>query len=136
MRRFQPVIEPYNRFVKRLGQIAVLGCIPAFLMAQGRVRPPESLGCDRNELTSFTGEVTRYSRTDRVISLAIHTDANTNESFELPEPVRLRFGGQEFRAEDWSKVESAKGKLKEEVRATVWVCEGGPKTLDWEPPKE
>ena len=105
-------------------------------MAQARVRPAVGLGCDRNELTSFTGEAVRYSRNQQRITITIHTDADTTESFELKQPARVRYQGEEFGQKEWSKVESSPGKLRPGTRATVWVCEGGPKTLDWEPPKE
>jgi hypothetical protein len=106
----------------------------------GRLRPPDSLNCDRNKLTSFTGIVNQWSRDDAGARLAMRTDAETNESFvvRFDKPPHERWfllEGQVFRSEDWAKVESFRGRLLPGMKATVWVCEGSANPVtDWRPP--
>ena len=110
---------------------------------QGRLRPPASLTCDRNQLTSFSGDVVQWSRNETEARLTLDTDAETRESFTLrfeagrsPE-AQFLLGGEAFRADDWAKVESARGRIRPGMRATVWVCEGSANpVVDWRlPPK-
>ncbi len=108
-----------------------------------RQRPPRAIPCDRNHLTSYTGKVTGYSRTDARLHIRIHTDWDTDEPFTIrfakgEDPVKrflLRSGA--FQPNDWELIESAKGRLRPGVRATVWECKAGGvsvRTIDWEPP--
>jgi hypothetical protein len=109
----------------------------------GRLRPPDSVTCDRNKLTSFSGSVTQWSRNDSVARLSMNTDADTKEMFTIrfekgkaPERWFL-LNGQVFKSEDWSKVEVSAGRLRPEIQATAWVCEEDSNpVIDWRlPPK-
>lgn len=106
------------------------------LAAQPRIMPPRDVGCSRDQLTSYTGEATAYSRTASELRLTIDTDENTTESFLMQAPFRMLFQRNPFRDEDWKKIEEKQGRLKPGVRATMWVCEGGSQLLDWQPPRE
>jgi hypothetical protein len=109
--------------------------------ARTRIRPPESITCDRNQLTAFSGTVTQWMRDDTTARLSMDTDADTKESFTIrfdkrtpPEKLFL-LGGEAFRSEDWNKVELSKGRLRPGIQATVWVCEGGANpVVDWRLP--
>jgi hypothetical protein len=108
---------------------------------RGRLRPPESLKCDRNNLTSFTGRVTSYSRKPGQIVIRMSTDENTKEHFVLrysenESPVQLfLINAEPFGEGDWVKIESTESHLKPNMRATVWVCQGSKNpVIDWNPP--
>jgi hypothetical protein len=110
---------------------------------QGRLRPPDTITCDRNKLTSFSGAVTQWSRDGSGARLAMNTDAGTRETFSIrfekdaaPEKWFL-LGGEIFSAKDWSKVEAAAGRVKPGIEATVWVCEGSANpVVDWRLPPQ
>jgi len=122
----------------RVALVIAFLCLPASGPAaqRGRYRPPEGIPCSRDQLTSFTGKVTAYSRSSQRIRLTIYTDWDTSESFVLRTPFRLLFKGQPFREADWKKIEEKEGRLRPGVRATVWACETGERVLDWETPAE
>jgi hypothetical protein len=109
----------------------------AWASAQGRLRPPAFVTCDRNHLTAFTGRVTRLQRADETTSLKMETDDATHESFTLHhargEAQRgFFFGGKPFTEADWSEIATADG-VKPGARATVWVCQDQPNPIvDWE----
>jgi hypothetical protein len=107
----------------------------------GRLRPPDSIECSRDKLTSFTGVVRQWSRAPKRIRLRVDTDEETRERFELlikkGEDITRRFliRGGKFGQESWKEIEAAPGKLRPGVRATVWVCEGGSNpVVDFHPP--
>jgi hypothetical protein len=99
--------------------------------AQGRLAPPESVKCDPNHLTSFTGRVLSYRRKPGRVTLRVRTDEETTESFTL------RFGkradaarwflmrGESFERTDWALIERRRYQLRPRMRATVWVCDDG-----------
>jgi hypothetical protein len=108
--------------------------------ASGRLAPPPVLQCDRNQLTSYSGTVTSYERTDEQTRIEITTDWGSVESFTLPHAdglVEQRFllWGEPFQSTDWSQIESAPGQLIENTQAIVWVCEHPAITpvVDWRP---
>ena len=108
-----------------------------------RLRPPDAVKCDRNQLTAHSGTVTQWSRDDSVARLNMNTDAETKESFTVrfekgtPPEKWFLLGGEVMRPEDWNKVESARGRLRPGIQATVWICQGTPNpVIDWRlPPK-
>jgi hypothetical protein len=117
--------------------ILIAALCPQLLDAQrGRYIPPSAVGCSRNDLTSYTGEVTRYSRKDGAIRLTLKTDEQTVESVALQSGDKILLNAEQMKAEDWKQVEEKEGKLKAGMRATVWVCRGGRPVLDWQPPKK
>ena len=122
-------------------------CLAAFfifaatLCAQGRVRPPQNVGCDRNDLTVYQGKVRQYTRSRTQVSLTIDTDEKTVERITLKLDAgrtaesRFLWEGEHFQAAHWKELESAPGKLKTGITVNAWVCaNGGPPLLDWRPP--
>lgn len=106
----------------------------------GRIGPPASLNCSRNDLTSFTGRVLAYSRAKDRLFIRVRTDEQTTENFtlryrrkdELAKWFLLR--AEPFKAEDWQLIETARGRLRVGMRATVWVCNDNPQpVVDWQP---
>lgn len=106
-----------------------------------RLRPPESIRCPRDHLTSFTGRVLSYDRSAGRISIGMRTDENTSEEFSLSyakreDPTKwFLLRGQPFPRGDWAVIESAAGRLWPQTRATIWVCDDGSNPIiDWLPP--
>jgi len=105
-----------------------------------RLRPPASLKCTRDHLTAFQGRILSYTRGKQDISLRVRTDEETTESFSLkwtasekPETWFL-LRGEAFKTDDWKLIESATGKLRDDTRIIVWVCDDGSKPVfDWRP---
>ena len=104
-----------------------------------RLRPPSSLACDRNQLTSHTGVLRSYVRGETVTEIGIHTDEDTDESVSVPSkgafpaPAFLA-NGKPFVAADLARLESAPGVAREGLRLTAWVCLDGrtPPVIDWQ----
>lgn len=108
--------------------------------AQGRLAPPESVKCDPNHLTSFTGKILSYSRRPGRVSLRVRTDEETTESFTLrfrkSEDAARWFllRGEPFKRADWAVIERRRYQLRQPMRATVWVCDDGSNPMiDWRP---
>ena len=112
-------------------------------VAAGRTRmaPPVGLPCDRNDLTSFSGAVSSYSRKKKPTRIILATDDGTTETFKFPSVKReelqkhFMIDGGRFMAPDWSRIEEKEGVLAPGTRAVVWVC-SAPKhsvIVDWRP---
>ncbi len=114
--------------------LLVLAAIPS-IAQRGRYMPPPAVGCDRNNLTSYTGEVTRYSRKDGKIRLTLKTDEDTIETVSFNRGDKILLNAREMKQEDWKQVEEKEGRLKTGMRATAWICHGGRPVLDWQPPQ-
>ncbi len=122
---------------------AVLGMVwDAEASTAQRIRPPESLKCPRDHLTSFTGTVLSYSRSSARTEIRMRTDENTTERFVLHHPKSkdpskfFLLRAVPFKQGDWSAIESATGRLLPNMRATVWVCDDGSNPIiDWQPPR-
>jgi hypothetical protein len=84
------------------------------LSGQGRLRPPANVGCDRNNLTSYTGVLKKFSRDKAKASLTIRTDDATTETVTVP--VEKIAGHTPTTGE----------------RLTAWVCTSGAVTIEWE----
>ena len=111
------------------------------LNATQRIRPPDSVKCPRNHLTSFTGTILSYSRALGRTEIRIRTDEETTEKFVLQHPksedpsLWFLLRGIPFQGPDWAAIESEKGRLRPNTRATVWVCDDGSNPMvDWRPP--
>ena len=107
---------------------------------QGRLAPSKGVKCDPNHLTSFTGRILDYRRTPEKLSLRMHTDEETTESFTLrfrktQSPATwFLINGEPFKASDWRLIERSRYHLRPRMRATVWVCDDGSKPIvDWRP---
>jgi len=124
---------------------AVLFCAAALAVsstarAQGRLMPPESVKCDPNHLTSFTGKILSYRRKPGRVTVRARTDEETTESFTLrfqknEDAARwFLLKGEPFKRADWALVERRRYLLRPRMRATVWVCDDGSNpTIDWRP---
>ncbi|MBA2646140.1 MAG: hypothetical protein H0U81_05000 [Pyrinomonadaceae bacterium] len=106
----------------------------------GRLRPPDSIKCPDNNVTSFTGRILAYSRTDERIIIRMRTDEATTERFTIrvsdSEGAAKEFllRGEPFKQGDWKLIESKKGRLRPRMRATVWVCDdNSTPVVDWRP---
>lgn len=105
-----------------------------------RARPPASLSCSRDHLTSFQGRVLSLTRGAQTMTLRVRTDEETTEDLvlqwlpaERPETWML-LRGEPFTTADWNQVEMAPGTLRADTRVIVWVCDGGAKpVVDWRP---
>lgn len=97
--------------------------------------PPGAVGCDRNNLTSHIGEVTRYSRDASGIRITLKTDEATVESLRFEPGDKILLNGEEMKESGWREIEDKAGKLKAGMRAIAWICRGGRPVLDWRPPQ-
>jgi hypothetical protein len=109
---------------------------------QARQRPPEEFACPRNDLTVYTGLVTRYERSLGRTTLRIRTDWDTTENVTLTHAgsddasAWYRYMGKPFTAADWARIERSKGVLIAGIRAAAWVCADGKVMVDWGVRKE
>ena len=110
---------------------------------RGRTAAPADIACDRNDLTSLSGEVREYSRDEGELKFVISTDWDTNEPLVLsmldssvPSPS-FRINGQAFSKDDWQLIENNVGEVNAGMRVNVWVCNDGktPPLVDWQPGK-
>lgn len=108
--------------------------------ADSRLRAPSELPCSRDQLTSYSGTVTRWQRGASGAVLSIHTDADTRETVRLrlasgeALTARMRIDDAAFTAADWPRIESRPGQLRPGVRATAWICgESTVARIDWAP---
>jgi len=125
-----------------LALLATLGTSFAQQPAE-RLRPPATIDCPRDHLTSYTGAVHRYRRTANRTELRIRTDWDTTEDVVIAHhsaagPDRwFLMEGKPFQAGDWARLEEAQGRLRTGMRATAWVCDDGRNpVVDWNPPRE
>src|SRR5262245_37085979 len=108
-----------------------------------RIAPPSSLKCSRDHLTSFMGRVTAYQRSRTRIFIRVRTDEQTTENFTLKftrndDPIKLfLLRGEEFKQNDLKLIEVSTGRLRNPMRAIVWVCDDGSNpVIDWRPPEK
>lgn len=105
-----------------------------------RLMPPESVKCDANHLTSFTGKILSYRRRPGRVTLRVRTDEETTESFTLrfkknEDAARwFLLSGAPFKQNDWALIERRRYHLRPRMRAAVWVCDDGSNPIvDWRP---
>lgn len=106
--------------------------------AGGRLRPPDAVKCDPNNLTSFAGKVTSYRRGKDATVLVMHTSADTVETIKVAHAGKdprhsYLIEAQPFTAADWKRIESKKGVLLPGMSAVAWVCGNGVTIVDWRP---
>jgi hypothetical protein len=107
-----------------------------------RVRPPEKIRCSRDHLTSFSGRVLEFRRSNNKTFLKVRTDEDTTEVFTLKHPGKesaaewFLLKGKPFESSDWKWIEVRKNQLRPKMRATVWTCDGSTPVVDWQPPGE
>jgi len=78
------------------------------------------------------------------IFIRVRTDEETTESFTIDlaktktedDPAKwFLMRGELFKQSDWELIEEGMGKIKPNMRATVWVCkDGSTPVIDWRPP--
>lgn len=128
----------------KLLTIGIFVCVFILLastaQAQGRIRPPDSIKCDHNHLTSFTGRILSYQRKPGRVSIRMRTDEATTESFTLrfrkTEDAAKWFllMAEPFKQSDWALIERSRYRLRPNMRASVWVCDDGSNPIvDWRP---
>ncbi len=107
--------------------------------AQGRLRPPAFVTCDRNHLTSFTGKVVSLVAIERLDHACGWRPTRTRRSGSrcaIPAQTRRAWffvGGRPFTAADWPALLPG-GRVRAGARATVWVCSDEPNPrVDWIP---
>jgi hypothetical protein len=107
--------------------------------ARQRSAPPDIVTCERNNLTVYSGRVTSYSRTRARTALTVATDWDTTERVVIRHErgrkpsAQFLYAGRRFTPADWARIESAPGKLRAGVRASVWVCADKQNTIvDWQ----
>jgi hypothetical protein len=111
--------------------------VHAAAQPRGRLRPPERVTCDRNQLTSYSGVVESYRPGRQATVLVIHTDAGTRETVRVAHADKS--DGREhylidaaaWTAEAWKGIEPSPGTLVKGQRATAWVCADGRVVVDW-----
>lgn len=126
--------------------VVITGCAVMLLLlaapaaGQGRLRPPESIKCDPNHLTSYTGRILSYQRGPGRVRLRMRTDEETTENFNLRFPRTtdaarwFLLNSQPFKRSDWKIIERSGSRLRPNVRATVWVCDDkSTPIIDWRP---
>jgi hypothetical protein len=130
----------FRKFSAAVMLCAAVLAVSSAARAQGRLMPPESVKCDPNHLTSFTGKILSYSRKPGRVSLSMRTDEATTESFTLrfrkhEDAARwFLMRGEPFGRTDWAVIERRRYQLRPRMRATVWVCDDGSNpTIDWRP---
>ena len=111
-----------------------------YALANERLRPPQSITCAPNQLTSWQGVLVNYRRDDSIISTLINTFDGTQESLIMTYQLGdFLIDGQPFSVDDWVKIESAKGVVRPQVSVRVWLCHQGDKmqraVIDWQSPK-
>lgn len=109
-----------------------------------RLAPPAGLSCDRDHLTSWTGEVSGYRRDEKTSWLEISTDEQTVEQATIEHDgsadasAYYLLWGVPFTQADWALIETTPGQLVEGMRATAWICLDGktPPVISWQPARD
>ena len=108
----------------------------------GRLMPPATLECDRNNLTSYDGRILAYRRRKGSTFLRIRTNYDSTEEVTIKHPGTndpskfYLINAEPFGKGDWKRIEKTRGVLKRGMRANIWVCEGNSSiqpVVDWRP---
>ena len=96
---------------------------------RGRMRPPDAVKCDPNQLTAYIGRVTEYRREKDTTILTIATSSGTVETVTLRGDPKASYliQGKPFDEERAEKV------VRPGVSAVAWVCKNGTAIVDWRP---
>ena len=102
--------------------------------AAGRLAPPASVSCKRDDLTVYAGVVRSYKRQKSGTAITIATTAETVERVTIQDPLRsYLINGTPFTPKDWNRIERVEGKLLPGMGARAWVCRDGRTIIDWLP---
>ncbi|MCG9722093.1 hypothetical protein [Shewanella sp. Isolate7] len=89
-----------------------------------RLRAPDFVPCERNQLTSWQGEVFNYHRSETQIAFGIRTVDGTLERLDIAYRLeQMRLNGGLFTLPDWKRLELSPGALRPSVRVRVWRCD-------------
>lgn len=103
--------------------------LPMHMVLADRLMVPDYVTCDRNQLTSWTGQISDYQRTSGSTQFTVKTDDGTTEilslSFLQKSELMTQYflNGKRFESSDWKRIEGAKQQLISGTRATVWLCQ-------------
>ncbi|WP_210561081.1 hypothetical protein [Psychrosphaera aestuarii] len=111
--------------------------------ADKRLRVPDFVTCDRNQLTSWQGVASKYQRDNGHLAITINTSYGTEESLKLEFDSKdalatnFRLNGLPFNENNWAEIENESGVLKDSIKVIVWVCETPlvKPIIDWKLPK-
>ncbi|MBY6190695.1 hypothetical protein KUV22_09740 [Microbulbifer agarilyticus] len=128
--------------IRNFSLACMLSLVAPLEVAAQRLAVPEYVTCDRNQLTSWQGEITRVTRQGNGIDLAIATDYGTSESLTMTgaswEEVlaQFRLAGRPFRADDWDRLFDTEGNHQPGLRAIVWLCQAADQQpiVNWQLP--
>lgn len=104
--------------------------------------PPPQLKCDRNDLTSYDGQILAYRRRKGSTFMRIRTNFDTTEEITIRHPGTADpskfylLEGKSFTRSDWGRIETRAKVLRRGMRANIWVCRGDPSiqpVVDWKP---
>ncbi len=97
--------------------------------AAGRIRPPDAVKCDPNQLTAYIGRVTEYRREKDATLLTIATSSGTTETVTVrgTPAVSYLLEGKRFDEERAEKI------VRPGASAIAWVCADGTTIVDWRP---
>ena len=135
-------VNPIKSFARALLIAAgIILLVSSVYSRGGKLAPPAALDCDRNQVTSWTGEVTEYKRSKGSTHIQVDTDFDTVEQITLRHPDskdpsgQYLLMGEPFGKSDWKEIEARRGTLKPGMRATVWICDDNPlfALVDWRP---
>jgi hypothetical protein len=126
-----------------LAIILLVSILGSTIALADRLLVPEYVSCDRDQLTSWTGQVVAYNHHDIKTQITLDTDDGTTESLtlELSQADTLMaqyyVHGKHFTPSDWVKIEDEDLHILPNIRATVWLCHDTSilPIINWLPPR-
>ncbi len=110
---------------------------------RARHAPPEAVICERNQLTSYHGELSAYRAEQAGIHFEIATEWGTVENLVIPvnDPARpdtaFLLEGAPFGSSDWDAIASEPGSRtpRPGIGLIAWVCldDETATMIDWRP---
>lgn len=118
------------------------GVAAAEQRTEGRLAPPSSVTCARNQLTVYAGKAVAWRQFEDHSELTVSTDWGTTEKVTIPGSADdqlksyLLHGGT-FQVPHKQRVFDKSRQLQANVRVNAWVCadKAVPPVLDWQPPR-
>ena len=128
-----------HHFAKILNSLLLSVLFSSSIASADRLRVPSYVQCDRNHLTSWTGQVEHYSRTSGNTTFTIKTQESTVEKLSINKSTETELqslyylNGKAFNNSNWADIELNTQQIKEKVKVTVWVCLENSETymVDW-----
>ncbi len=117
--------------------VLLIGSVSSKPLPQ-RLAPPSGLPCSRDQLTSYTGKILRYTRKSSQIFLQVRTDEATTERFQISISKGKGYldlyllNGAAITKTELEKIERKLTKKTNDVRVTVWECRNSAhRIIDW-----